>query len=56
VAIGTDDRAFDEFLLDSADRRPAADHVGHISAFLMQVVELKDTEIRVAAIRTVLSS
>jgi hypothetical protein len=56
LAVGTHDRALAKFSFESADRGSGADHVGYVCAFVLEVVELKDAGIRLAAIRTSMSS
>jgi hypothetical protein len=56
MAVGTDDSTFAEFSLQGAERAPETDHVGDVCAFLVEVVELEDTGIRLAAVRTPLDS
>ncbi len=56
MAANTYDHAFDKFSLQNANRVPGANQVGYVFPFLLQVVKLEDTEIRVAAIRAATSS
>jgi hypothetical protein len=51
VAVGTYDNALLELFLQSTDRKPSEDHVGHVSALLLQVVELEDIGVSLVAVR-----
>jgi hypothetical protein len=56
VAIGADDSAFLKLSFKGADRGSNADHVGDVSAFLLEMVKLENVGMRLAAIHTLLGS